>query len=644
MCGIAGFWTQTGELGDARERLARMTCAVHHRGPDDEGRWCDDAHGIALGHRRLSILDVSPLGHQPMTSVSGRWVIIYNGEIYNFAEIRAELEATGERFRGHSDTEVFLAAVERWGVERAVERSAGMFAIALWDRERRELHLARDRMGEKPLYHGWAGGTLLFGSELKALRAHPAWRGVVDRDVLALYMRHNYVPGPYSIFAGIGKVVPGTLVTYRADAPGAAPRVTTYWSAAEAAARGFAEPFDGTPDEAADELDALLHRVIGDEMVSDVPLGAFLSGGIDSSTVVAVMQALSDRPVRTFTIGFHEAHYNEAAHAKAVAHHLGTDHTELYVTPRETLDVIPLLPSMYCEPFADSSQIPTHLVARLARQHVTVSLSGDGGDELFAGYSRYFIGEQLWRKAARLPRPVRAAVASGLTAVPARRWTRLFDALPTRRRIAFAGEKMHRLARLLQPDSHQAMYRDLISQWMSPEDVVLGSHEPPTALTSPDPLPPPATRIDRMAYLDQVSYLPDDIMVKVDRASMAVSLEARAPFLDHRVVELAWRMPMALKVRDGVGKQPLRRVLDRYVPRDLIERPKMGFGVPVGEWLRGELRDWAEGLLAPERLRRDGYLDPALVTLTWRQHQERSHDWHYRLWPVLMFQAWLGEQ
>jgi len=625
-----------------------MANGVTHRGPDDSGTWLDESAGVALGHRRLSIQDLSPLGHQPMVSASGRYVVAYNGEIYNFCQLQQELQSRGYTFRGHSDTEVLLAAVEAWGVEGALERFVGMFAFALWDREDRVLFLARDRLGEKPLYYGWQGGSFLFASELKALRQHPAWEGEVDRDALALYMRHNYVPAPWSIYRGIRKLLPGTLLRIPAGLrPGELPEPLPYWSAVEVAEAGLLHPFEGSEAEAVEALDRLLRETLGDKMISDVPLGAFLSGGYDSSLVVALMQDLSDRPVKTFSIGFHEEAYNEAHHAAEVARHLGTDHTELYITPEEAMAVIPDLPRLYDEPFADSSQIPTFLVSRLARQQVTVTLSGDGGDELFGGYNRYAQGLEILSRLHRLPRPARRLLAGSLRALPPGAWDRLFalasPLLPASMKVRLAGDKLHKLAGILGLQGEKALYRGLVSHWDAPEQVVPGSRELPTVLTDPARQARLADFTDYMMFTDLVSYLPDDILVKVDRASMGVSLEARVPLLDHRIVEFAWRLPRHMKVRDGQGKWVLRQVLYRYVPREIMERPKMGFGVPIDHWLRGPLREWAESLLEERRLREEGWFDPAPILRKWREHLSGQRNWAYHLWDVLMFQSWLEE-
>lgn len=652
MCGIAGYLTvpRQKSCDELRVTVLRMADTLRLRGPDDGGAWVDADAGIALGHRRLSIIDLSLEGHQPMHSFCGRYVIAFNGEIYNHRDIRHELEQESQRhaipWRGHSDTEVALAAISRWGIEAAVRRFVGMFAFALWDRTERVLYLVRDRLGEKPLYYGRMGRSILFGSELKALRAHPDFKGEINRDALALYLRHNCIPAPYSIYRGIYKLPPGTMLAVSdRDAPFPGP--VQYWSAREAAEHGLAAPFTGSTEEAIAALDGLLRDAVGLQMVADVPLGVFLSGGIDSSTVVALMQAQSDRPVKTFTIGFNETGYNEAEHAKAVARHLGTEHTEFYVTPEEAMAVIPRLPALYDEPFADSSQIPTFLVSEMARRSVTVSLSGDGGDELFAGYNRYFWGRSIWKRVGWMPQPLRVAAAAALTAVSPQRWDRVFAAakslLPSKLKQSTPGDKLHKLAEVLAVDSPEAMYRGLASHWKDPASVVLGASEPPTALTDRRLWSDLPDFTQRMMYLDTVTYLPDDILVKVDRASMGVSLEARIPFLDHRVVEFAWRLPLSMKVRDGQGKWLLRQVLYQYVPKELIERPKAGFGVPIDAWLRGPLRDWAEDLLGARRLAEERFFDPVPIRDKWNEHLSGARNWQYYLWDVLMFQAWLDQ-
>ncbi len=647
MCGLTGFLRVIGGVDGAlaQDVLHQMANALVHRGPDNDGYWVDPEAGIGLAHRRLAIVDLSPAGAQPMVSSSGRYVLAFNGEIYNHQLLRQPLEREGKvvsLWRGNSDTETLLAGFDTWGVENTLQRVIGMFAIALWDRELRTLTLARDRLGEKPLYYGWQGqcgeAAFLFGSELSALRRHPMFVADINRNALGLYMRHNCIGGANSIYTGIHKLLPGHILTVSSAAP--EPVVRAWWSGAAVAAHGVTHPFAGTPDEAVSALEALLLDAVGQQMMADVPLGAFLSGGIDSSTVVALMQAQSARPVRTFSIGFHEEGYNEAEHAKAIAKHLGTDHTELYVTPEQALAVIPKLSSLYSEPFADSSQIPTFLVSQLARQHVTVSLSGDAGDELFCGYNRYQMTAGLWGKVSCLPHPLRQLAASAVTALPPGVWDKLGGLLPMSR----VGDKLHKGAALLGSRSVADLYRGMVSHWSDPASVVIGATEPATVLTSLPPALQGLGDVERMMSLDMLSYLPDDILVKVDRAAMGVSLETRVPFLDHRVVEFAWSLPLAYKLRGGVTKWPLRQVLYRYVPHELIERPKMGFGVPIDSWLRGPLREWAETLLAEPRLRTEGYFDPAPIRQKWAEHLSGKRNWQYHLWDVLMFQSWLETQ
>ena len=648
MCGIAGFvggaWRDGAE---ARQTLGRMARSISYRGPDHSDVWLDEAARIGFAHNRLAILDLSAAGNQPMHSHSGRYVTVYNGEIYNHLEIRDELTAAGlaPNWKGHSDTETLLAAIDAWGVRGALERSTGMFAFALWDRADRTLILARDRVGEKPLYYGrqQPNGPFLFGSELKALAEHPQFRRDIDRQALTLLLRYNYIPAPFSIYRGLAKLPAGTFLTLRDGT--AEPVVEQYWSAEAVARAGVANPLEVGEDEALDQLERVLEAAIAQQMIADVPLGAFLSGGVDSSTVVALMQKLSSRPVKTFTIGFNEAGFNEAVHAKAVARHLGTEHTELYVTSAEARDVIPRLPQIYDEPFADSSQIPTHLVSALAREHVTVSLSGDGGDELFGGYNRYVMAAELWGKISAIPKPLRAAAARALTALPPSAWTRFGDAaggmLPRIAQVNRLGDKVHKGAPLLHSESVAELYGGMISLWRNPDQVVIGATEPPSQATGANPPPDGLGGIERMMVLDLVGYLPDDILVKVDRAAMAVSLETRVPYLDHRAVEFAWRLPFGLKIRNGESKWILRQLLYRHVPKELIERPKMGFGVPIVDWLRGPLRGWAEALLDERRLRSEGYFRPEPIRRMWEAHLSGKTDEQYRLWGVLMFQSWL---
>lgn len=646
MCGIVGFFgAGRGSRQDLEHLAQRMSESIRHRGPDAAGVWSDSENGIAFGHRRLSILDLSPAGHQPMMSACGRYTVVFNGEIYNHSELRRELERSGETlaWRGHSDTETLLAAVASWGMESALKKFVGMFAFAMWDCQTLTLTLARDRLGEKPLYYGWQGSTFLFGSELKALKVHPSFHAEIDRQALALFLRHNYVPAPYSIYRDIFKLLPGTYFSLRAGEREVKPKA--YWSARLVAEAGQREPFTGTEQNAAEELQRLLSQVIAGQMIADVPLGAFLSGGLDSSTIVALMQAQSKRAVKTFTIGFLNEGYNEAEQAKAVARHLGTEHTELYVTPQEAMAVIPRLPLLYDEPFADSSQIPTFLVAQLARRSVTVSLSGDGGDELFGGYNRYSWATNIWRSVGCLPRSFRVALAGVLTVLPPQAWNVVFQGLgkllPTGWRYANPGDKLHKLAEVLPVRSQEEMYRNLVSLWKQPGKVVIGGNEHPFLMNDAANQPDLQDFSHRMMYLDFVSYLPDDILVKVDRAAMGVSLETRVPFLDHRLVEFAWRLPLSMKIRNGQGKWILRQVLYKQVPKELVERPKMGFGIPLDVWLRGPLREWAETLLAEDRLRREGFFNPAPIREKWAEHLSGRRNWSYLLWSVLMFQAWL---
>jgi asparagine synthase (glutamine-hydrolysing) len=651
MCGIAGFLASDGLEGRGGEVLEAMTAVLSHRGPDDSGTWLDAEGGMALGHRRLSVLDLSPHGAQPMRSASGRFVISYNGEVYNFAGLRAELEASPApriAWRGHSDTEVVLAAFERWGVEQALQKFVGMFAFALWDRRERELTLVRDRLGEKPLYYARLGQGFAFASELKALKRHPDWRGEIDRDALALLLRHGYIPAPHSIFKGVHKLPAGTLLRVGAVHAQAALEPKRYWSAKEVAEAGTRHPLELSERDAVTQLEALLTGAVAQQMIADVPLGAFLSGGVDSSTVVALMQKQSAARVKTFAIGFAEEQYDEAGHARAVARYLGTDHHELYVTPRESMAVIPRLASVYDEPFADPSQIPTCLVAALAREQVTVSLSGDGGDELFGGYQRYLSGRMIWRGLGWLPVALRRGLAGAIRLIPPSGWDALLRplpaALPGGLRLAPAGDKLHKLAEIVAAESPDALYAGLVSQWTHASAAVLAAREPSTSLTDPACRAVLPDFTHRMMYMDSVSYLPDDILVKVDRAGMAVSLETRMPLLDHRVVEFAWRLPPAMKMRGRTGKWALRQVLHRHVPRELVERPKMGFAVPLDAWLRGPLRGWAEELLSESRLRTEGFFDVARIREKWSEHLHGRRNWQQGLWSVLMFQAWLQEQ
>jgi asparagine synthase (glutamine-hydrolysing) len=663
MCGFVGFLNGKFQGDSIDVAVESMADTLYHRGPDDSGVWTDHEAVAALAHRRLSILDLSSAGHQPMLSSSGRYVIAFNGEIYNHLELRKELDCRVSsalamsginRWRGHSDTETLLAAFESWGVAVTLSKTVGMFAIALWDRQTRTLSLARDRFGEKPLYYGWVNSAFVFGSELKALRAYPEFNNSVCRDSLSQYLRFMYVPAPLSIYRGIYKLEPGCLLTLKGTLPLTAPShplsadsvyesvsVSRWWSMADLVEKCLKDPLR---DEAAalELLEQRLKASVQLQSLADVPLGGFLSGGVDSSTIVALMQQQSSRPVKTFTVGFEEAGFDESPHAKAVADHLGTDHTELFVRVSEARDVIPQLPQMYDEPFADSSQIPTHLVCRAARQQVVVALSGDAGDELFGGYNRYFWGLRMWDKVSWLPFAARRVLGNAIQRVPVDGWDAL-SSLGSGRDVVRLGEKAHKLAaRLSSVRTMDELYLSLVNEWQQFDALVPGASGTFTGLPSLPDVPMDDARA-KMMYWDSLTYLPDDILCKVDRAAMAISLETRVPFLDHRVAEIAWRLPMSMKIRGNEGKWALRQILYRHVPRELIERPKAGFGIPVGQWLRGSLREWCEALLDPSRLLREGFFDPVPVRKIWHQHLSGRYDWTGRLWSILMFQAWLEQ-
>ena len=656
MCGLTGvFDPQNQGAKGMRHVVSTMTAPLVHRGPDASDTWVGD--GIALGHRRLSILDLSHAGAQPMHSACGRYVVTYNGEIYNHLDLRRDLGAMGAapEWRGHSDTETVLAGIAYWGLDETLRRAKGMFAIALWDRRDRRLSLARDRVGEKPLYWGWAGKALVFGSELKALRQHPNFPREVCRQAVAQYLSFAYVPAPRSIHPGIYKLEPGCILTIDGAPPTAPPTtplrpgevhgslsIRRYWSLNEMIEVGARSHFTSEV-EALSSVDKALHQAVGRQMVADVPLGAFLSGGIDSSLIVALMQAQSARPVQTFTVGFENQAFNEAPFAAAVAQHLGTDHTELIVTEAEAREVIPLLPNMYDEPFADSSQIPTHLVCKAARSNVTVALSGDAGDELFGGYNRYFWGPRIWQQLSFVPRPLRSSVAATLSALPVTVLDRI--AALTGSRVTRPGEKAQKLAtRLRDVRTIDDLYRGLVSEWAGGQMVPGLGKAGKTLLDDQLPKILASDASARMMAQDMRTYLPDDILCKVDRAAMAVSLETRVPFLDPEVLAASARLPTRMKIRDGQGKWALRQILYRHVPRDLIERPKMGFGLPIGDWLRGPLRGWAEDLLSEKNLRHDGLIEPAPVRQAWTEHLSGRRDWTNRLWIILMLMAWKGNQ
>lgn len=653
MCGLAGV------LGaGARDAafMRRMAASIVHRGPDDEGIWTDEEVPIGLVHRRLAIVDLSPMGHQPMASADGRFMLAFNGEIYNHVELREALE--GERpvaWRGRSDTETLIEAIACWGLKEAVTRCVGMFALAVWDRRSRSLQLARDRFGEKPLYYGWAGGDFVFASELKAIRTHERFDNPISRNALRLFAARTYIPAPLSIYEQIFKLEPGCILTVGDDAwrtPSTSPaqegasgplKLDRYWSYRQTVLDGLANPIIDE-GEALEALEAALAGAISGQAVADVPVGAFLSGGIDSATVVALYQAHSPGRVKTFSMGFAEAGFNEAVHAKEVARHFGTEHHEHYVTPGEAQAVISKLPSMYDEPFADSSQIPTHLVSVMAREFVTVALSGDGGDELFGGYNRYIAADRLWSRLKKLPSPLRAGIGSIMALVPPAAWNGAAALLPAGRRPSFFGTRLRKGFRTVRDAaSLEDLVGSLLDEWAHEQSPVLPRARLPADGGFDMDLGKQAPDISRMMYCDTVSYLPDDILCKVDRAAMAVSLETRIPFLDHRVAQIAARIPVAMKIRGGTGKMILRKLLYKHAPRSLFERPKTGFAVPVGEWIKGPLHDWAADLLDPQRMKVEGFFDAELVQKRWRSHLKGEADSTEALWAVLMFQAWFAE-
>jgi len=649
MCGLTGFWSP-GTHMDISSIVQSMNQTLVHRGPDTGSVWLDVSTGVAFGHRRLAVLELSENGAQPMHSSCGRYVLVFNGEIYNHLSLRAKLSGDGIvlNWRGHSDTETLLQCIALWGVQLTLQRCVGMFAIALWDKQEHQITIARDRFGEKPLYYGWIGSgseqTFAFSSEIKALRAHPCFDNPINRGALALYFQHCVVPAPYSIFENIYKLLPGTILTLCAD-DHAKRTVHTgpYWTISEVVRRGLADPVC-SESETVSLLDVALRESVALQAEADVPLGAFLSGGVDSSIIVAMMQVQSARPVQTFTVGFDEAGFDESPHALAVARHIGTDHHEIRVTSEDAQAVIPLLPCLYDEPFSDSSQIPTFLVCRAARQNVTVALSGDAGDELFGGYNRYFWAGNIWNKIAWLPPALRQVLGKSIQQVPIEAWDQLGCKIPGTYGVARLGDKAHKLAyRMKTVKSLDDLYKSLVTEWPANMEIVKGDNHLASQLDNHELVAGLSDAEHRMMLWDTLTYLPDDILTKVDRAAMGVSLETRVPFLDHRVAELAWRLPLNMKIRDGVGKWALRQVLYKYVPKELIERPKAGFSIPVGQWLRGPLRDWAEALLDERRLEQEGYLKSAPIREIWSQHLSGRHDWTVRLWIVLMFQAWLEE-
>lgn len=643
MCGLTGYYdTSAQHFHDA---ILSMNAAISHRGPDDTGVWRSEADGIVFGHQRLSIIDISKAGHQPMPSGTGRYVMVYNGEIYNHLQIRQQLGDT-TNFKGNSDTETILAAFDAWGVDKTLDKLKGMFAIALFDKQTSDLILMRDRLGEKPLYYGWQGqgsdAIFLFGSELKALKAHPKFEGDINRNVITLLLRHNAIPAPHSIYKGISKLPAGHIVrlTKQDRQCQTIPSPQPYWQLSEIATRGASQTWQGTAQEAIDELEAKLLKSVKAQMISDVPLGAFLSGGIDSSTIVALMQAQSQSPIKTFTIGFDDKEYDEAQHAKAIAKHLGTAHTDYYISPEEAMNVIPQLPKIYDEPFSDSSQIPTFLVSRLAREKVAVSLSGDGGDELFCGYNRYKM-LSVWQKAQRLPDPLRKMASAILSSGTNNITAKAAQFIPHLKGQSDFQSKIKKASYLFQVQSADDLYQHFVSHWHHPASIVIGAEEPATYLTANRPDFSALSDVETMMALDMLTYMPDDILVKLDRAAMSVSLESRVPFLDHELVEFAWRLPQDLKLRDGQTKWILRQILHKYVPQSLMDRPKKGFAVPIDTWLRGPLRDWAEALLDETLLKQQGYFDPAPIRKKWDAHLSGKQNWQFDLWDILMFQSWL---
>jgi len=649
MCGITGFFSTNNNqtTADLTSIIQKMSNTLKHRGPDDSGYWIDENSGVALGFRRLAIIDLSPTGHQPMISANGRYVIVFNGEIYNFLDIKTELISKGVGFTGTSDTEVILASICQWGLEPSLRKFNGMFALAVWDCQDKCLWLARDRIGIKPLYYGWMGKCFLFGSELKALTANPNFIAVINHNAITSFLRFGYIPTPLSIYENIYKLEPGTKLRIDDLNPTGTFIRSQFYSIREAVQESLHSPFGGDEQEASEELDALIRRSVRERMIADVPLGAFLSGGVDSSTIVALMQAQTNLPVKTFTIGFEEQDYNEAGYAKAVAQHLKTDHTELIVDAQKAMNVIQHLPTLYDEPFADSSQIPTFLVAELTRKNVTVSLSGDGGDELFAGYNRYFWARNIWKSISWLPLKSRGDVAKIIKGLSNHGdfLNSAAQVLPTKFRQPNISDKLKKLSEIITIKSPQELYLSLVSHWKKPRSLVVGGSESESILTDKKNWPSGLDFTSLMMYLDLVTYLPDDILVKVDRASMGVSLEARVPFLDdHRILEFAWRLPLSMKIKGNQGKRILRKVLYNYVPKELIERPKMGFGLPIDKWLRGPLRDWAESLLEDKKLVSEGIFYSKPIREKWNEHISKKNNWQYYLWDILMFQAWLEAQ
>ena len=640
MCGIAGLWQKNEK--NLKSRITKMTDTLSHRGPDDSGIYVDKKNCIALGHRRLSILDLSPAGHQPMKSFSGRYIIVYNGEIYNYHEIKKELEIKYNiKFKSDSDTEIILSCIEIWGLKKSLQKFNGMFAFALWDKKIEKLYLVRDRIGIKPLYYGIQNKTLLFASELKAIRVNKSFQPILNRDALTLFFRHNYIPTPYSIYKGIKKLTPGYFVTIDKNLN---MQLECYWDIYKITENNIKNLTTLSRKEAISRLENLLLDSVKKRMISDVPLGAFLSGGIDSSTIVALMQAQSNIPIKTFTIGFYEKKYNEATFAKEIAKYLKTDHTELYLTYQKAMEIIPKLPNIYDEPFSDSSQIPTFLISQLAHKDVTVSLSGDGGDELFGGYKRYFLTNKIWNKIKLLPHFIKRDIIKLISVIPPERWNTLLNnfnfIIPKKLHQTLYGDKLYKLLDILNKPSDSQLYKALISHWKYPENLVINSKEPNTVFDNKKIDKNINNFTDKMMFFDLITYLPDDILVKVDRASMSMGLETRVPILDHRIVEFSKKLPLSLKIKEQKSKWILRQILYKYVPKKLIERPKMGFGVPINDWIKGPLKEWAEDLLNENKLKQDGFLNFELIRKRWQEHINQKRNWGGWLWDVLMFQSW----
>lgn len=645
MCGIVGFFSADG--CNKQNIVVQMMDAIKHRGPDDKGFWHNSESNLYLGHRRLSVVDLSSLGHQPMTSCSDRYVIVFNGEIYNHLQLRTSLKKSGVNitWRGHSDTETLLACIDTWGLKKTINKCSGMFAIALYDKKHNSIYLVRDRMGEKPLYYGIQNGVFLFGSELKALKKHPEFQGEIDRNSLALQLKYNYIPTPYSIYKGIKKLTPGTIlkVSVNSKYPNteSIESPTAFWSLKEVAINAQLDTYTGSAIEAVNDLDKLLSQSVKGQMEADVSLGAFLSGGIDSSLIVSLMQSQSLSPVKTFSIGFEQEGYNEAVYAKQIAQHLGTEHTELYVSAEDAMETIPKLSRLYDEPFSDSSQIPTYLVSAMTKESVTVSLSGDAGDELFGGYNRYLWTRKIWNRVKYMPNSLRKFIAWGMTSVSPEVWNKILSQIVS---MPLPGDKIHKLANILPAKSAEDFYFHLVTHWHDIDTIVIGAKDPVAPVEHKSLGLNLGSIEQNMMYLDSISYLPDDILPKLDRAAMGVSLETRIPFLDHHVVEFAFKLPLSMKIRNGEGKWILKKVLDGYIPRELMERPKMGFGVPIDLWLRGPLRDWAESLLDESRLKKEGFFHAESIRKKWNEHLSGRRNWQNHLWDVLMFQAWLEDQ